>query len=170
MRYHVAARVLHWLMAAGFAFQWSCGYVMTRFDIDPLYDVHISVGVTLLALMVARIAIRLAFRPPPPSSTLSRANARLAHLGHLVLYVLPLGVIALGWLETDLGGHGVRWFGLDLPQVVDAGPGEETAATAHQYAAYTLLICAAGHALMALLHGRSVLDRMLIRRQGRPTR
>jgi len=58
----------------------------------------------------------------------------------------------------------VRWFGLDLPQVMEAGPGEEMAAAAHQIAAYILLICAAGHALMALLHGRIVLNRMQIRR------
>jgi len=90
MRYHLAARVLHWLMAVGFTFQWACGFVMTRFDIDLLYDFHISVGVSLLVLMMARTTVRLEFRPPSTSYILSRANARIARLGHLVRYVLPL--------------------------------------------------------------------------------
>ena len=56
-RYHLSARMIHWGMAAGFVFMWACGYAMTTLveDDSPLeeflFDLHISTGVTLLALL-----------------------------------------------------------------------------------------------------------------------
>ncbi len=32
--YHVAARLLHWAMAVGFAFVWGCGYAMPRLVVE----------------------------------------------------------------------------------------------------------------------------------------
>ena len=68
-RYHLAARLMHWIMALGFVFMWGCGYSMTTLveDDSPLeeflFDLHISIGVTLLALLVVRIAVRLVHAP-----------------------------------------------------------------------------------------------------------
>lgn len=69
-RYSLAARLLHWLMAVGLVFMWACGYTMITLVEDDtpivefLFDLHISVGVTLPVLMLARIAIRLTYRSP----------------------------------------------------------------------------------------------------------
>jgi hypothetical protein len=40
------------------------------------------------------------------------------YLGHLALYALPAVIIALGWAETDFGGHGVTWFGVAMPKLL----------------------------------------------------
>ena len=73
-RYAPATRILHWLMAAGFVFMWGCGYVMTTWvkEDSPLeellFDLHISTGVMLIALLAARVALRIFNRPPPSPS------------------------------------------------------------------------------------------------------
>ncbi|MCY4470689.1 MAG: cytochrome b/b6 domain-containing protein, partial [Thiotrichales bacterium] len=64
-KYHLATRLIHWIMAVGFVFMWGCGYAMTTLVVEDspleefLFDLHISVGVTLLALLAVRIAVRL---------------------------------------------------------------------------------------------------------------
>ena len=169
-RYHLAARILHWLMAAGLAFMWACGFTMTTLvqDDSPteelLYALHISVGVTLLALLSVRLGVRIAYRPPPLPIVLTPIERDGARVGHVTLYVLPLIVIALGWAETAFGGHGVEWFGLGLPALFpEWETGEETAETLHRWLAYATLAVASGHAAFAVKHrleGRDVLYRM----------
>ena len=171
MRYVLAARVLHWLMAAGFAFMWLCGYVMTTWAGEDtpleefLFDLHISIGVTLAALLVLRIAIRLAFKPPALPPEIKRVECYGAHLGHAALYAVPAMVICAGWAETNLGDHIVKWFGVGLPKVF---PTVESwgnfAQDAHMWLAYSMLIIAGGHVLAALKHryfdGHDVIERM----------
>ncbi|MCY4555327.1 MAG: cytochrome b/b6 domain-containing protein [Chloroflexi bacterium] len=108
-KYHLYARLIHWIMAVGFVFMWGCGYTMTTWVAEGspleelLFNLHISVGVTLLALLVLRIVIRLVHRPPPLPGSIQglERTATAAHLGHAVLYVLPALVITAGWAETN---------------------------------------------------------------------
>ena len=71
MIYAYPARLLHWIMAAGFAFMWLCGLTKTTLVAEDspieelLFDLHISVGVTLLVLLVIRVVVGLVNRPPP---------------------------------------------------------------------------------------------------------
>ena len=122
-RYVLAARLLHWLMAAGFVFMWACGYVMTTWAGEDtpleefLFDLHISIGITLAALLVLRIAIRLLYKPPPLPVGIGRLERHGAHLGHAALYAVPAMAICAGWAETNLGNHTVKWFGVRLPKV-----------------------------------------------------
>ena len=153
VRYVLPARVLHWLMAAGFVFMWICGFYMTRFPEDDsplqgfLYGLHISVGVTLLALLAARIAVRMRNTPPALPIEIPPLERRAAELGHIALYVLPLAVIALGYAQTNLKGYAVKWFGLELPSIFDkAGKsGQELAADLHMWLAYAFLALAVAH-------------------------
>ena len=171
-RYHLAARLMHWIMAVGFVFMWGCGYAMTTLveDDSPLeellFDLHVSVGVTLLALLVARIAIRLAWRPPPLPDAIRGVERTAAHLGHAALYALPALVIAVGWAQIDFGGHGVDWFGVEMPQVFpEAGEAlGDLAEDVHKWLAYGMLAVAAGHVAAAFKHrwfdGHDVIRRM----------
>ena len=121
-KYHLSARLMHWIMAVGFVFMWGCGYAMTTLVAEDspleefLFDLHISVGVTLLALLVLRIAIRLLHRPPPLPDSIRGLERTAAHLGHAALYALPAMVIAVGWAETNFAGHAVQWFGVETPR------------------------------------------------------
>lgn len=169
-RYHLSARVLHWLMAAGYAFMWVCGFTMTRLvedDSPPqelMYGLHVSVGLTLLALLVVRIGVRIAYRPPLLPVTLTPFERRGARAGHVALYLLPTLVIALGCVDVALGGHSLQWFGVELPATLPASEvGEGLAENWHKYLAYAMLAASAGHAAFAAKHrweGRDVIHRM----------
>ena len=87
MRYTLTARLLHWIMAAGFVFMWSSGYIMTTLVNKDgptgswLFGLHISVGATLLALLLLRIAVRLRGRTPPLPAGIQGMERTAAHLG-----------------------------------------------------------------------------------------
>lgn len=163
-RYVLAARLLHWLMAAGFLFMWGCGYTMTSLVEEEsaleeaLYDLHISIGVTLLVLLGLRVVIRAAWAPPEPPATLSPFERRASHVVHLALYWLPGLVILAGWAETNLGGHAVRWFGVAMPQLLPVVGGfmgeslERLSEALHRWLAYTMLAVAGLHVAAALKH------------------
>lgn len=170
-RYSLAVRLIHWIMAFGFVFMWICGYAMSELveDDSPLEDqlvgLHISVGLTLAFLLVVRVAVRLV-RPPPPLPPRFPPHERIAaHWVHAFLYVLPAATIMAGWLETDLGGHGAAWFGVEVPEVVpDREDAEELAEEVHLWLAYGFLAVALGHVGAVVKHRwydqRDVLYRM----------
>ncbi len=173
-KYHLAARLIHWVMALGFVFMWGCGYVMTTLIVEDspleelLFDVHISVGVTLLALLALRIVIRLVNPPPPLPNTIRGLERTAAHLGHAALYVLPALVIALGWAETNFGGHAVQWFGIEMPRAFpETGEAlQNLSEDLHMWLAYIMLTVAAGHVAAAYKHrwidAHDVIRRMTI--------
>lgn len=174
-RYTFSARILHWLMAVGFLFMWGCGYAMAALvkEDSPLeealFGLHISVGVTLLFLLVLRIVIRVISEIPAPLAALSSWEKTGSHLGHLALYALPAAIIALGWAETDFGGHGVTWFGVAMPKLLPTMESlwgvnlEAVTSQLHKYLAYVMLAVAAVHVAAVVKHrieGHDVLDRM----------
>ena len=180
-RYSLAARLIHWVMAVGFTFMWACGYAMTTLVAEDspleelLFGLHISTGVTLLLLLAVRVGIRLAYTPPPLPAAIPPLERVGARLGHAALYALPAVVIAVGWFEVDAGGHGVAWFGVDLPKVfptletLGGYEVEDTAATVHRWLAYAMLGVAAVHVAAVAKHRwidrHDVLRRMAL---GRP--
>ena len=121
---------------------------------------------TLIALFVARIAIRLVHQPPPLPDAIRGVERKAAHLGHAALYALPALVIAAGWAQIDFSGHGVDWFGLEMPRVFPQS-GEalgDHAEDVHVWLAYGMLAVAAGHVAAAFKHrwfnGYDVIRRM----------
>ena len=75
MIYAHPVQLLHWTMAADFAFMWLCGFAMT----------------TLAALWQLRIGVRLTNKPLPPP-LFSRLERWAAQVVHLALHALPLAV------------------------------------------------------------------------------
>ena len=170
-RYHLAARVLHWLMAVGFVFMWACGYAMTTWVAEDsaleelLFDLHISGGVTLLGLMIVRVWVRVRNDPPPLPAEIPDLERFGARVGHLALYLLPLLIITAGWAETNLEGYAVHWFGYELPVILpESEPWVETATNLHRWLAYSMLAVAAVHVAAAFKHrwidGHDVIRRM----------
>ena len=150
---------------------WTCGYVATTWAGEDtpleefLFELHISIGVTLAALLLVRILVRLAFRPPPLPHGIGRLERHGAHLGYAALYAVPAMAVCAGWAETNLDDHNVKWFGAGLPKVfptVEAWG--DFAQDAYMWLAYSMLIIAGGHMLAALKHrhmdGRDVIEHM----------
>lgn len=106
--YSLTARLMHWISAL-LVFSLLClGVVMVRvietdFSLKfSLYQLHKSLGVSLLALTGLRVAWRL-FQPPPPlPMTLAPWEARAASANHLVLYAILILMPLSGWAMVSI--------------------------------------------------------------------
>lgn len=119
-RYTRTAIVLHWLIAALVTAQFAWGWWMQTVPKQPpglradAFNLHKSVGLTILALMALRLAWRLLHRAPPlpPMPRWQAALARATHGGlYAALLVQPLA----GYLGSVFSGYPVKYFGLTLP-------------------------------------------------------
>lgn len=100
-RYSRIAIFLHWAIALALAFQLALGWRLEDIPKGPAlfaaYQLHKSVGITILLLTLARLAIRV-MRPPPGLMIDSLWAARLARAVHWLFYgVLLLGPLT-GWI------------------------------------------------------------------------
>jgi len=69
-RYGLAAQGFHWLVAALILATIAVAWYMTGLPLSPekikVYNLHKSIGVTILALAVLRLLWRTVFSPAPP--------------------------------------------------------------------------------------------------------
>lgn len=157
-RYTTTAILLHWLMAIGLIGNFALGAVMHELDFSPaklqLYAWHKWAGVTLFALLLARLAWRIGNPPPPLPGTLSALARQAAGLAHAMLYVLMLAIPLSGWLMSSAKGVPTVWFGvLPLPDLVGKSAGlghflEEV----HERLNFALLVLVGIHVAAALKH------------------
>jgi cytochrome b561 len=100
-RYNTVAIVLHWLIALGILALIAIGLAMTHLDLAPmlkfqLYQLHKSIGITVLLAVLLRILWRLGHRPPPLPD-LDRLEKRAAEGVHGLLYFLMVALPLTGW-------------------------------------------------------------------------
>lgn len=100
------AILLHWTVAALVFAQLGGGFLMTHYVQDlalkfRLYQLHKSIGATILALMLARIMWRLATRQPPWPDFLRQWERRLAGLVQAMLYILLTALPLSGWARVS---------------------------------------------------------------------
>lgn len=96
-RYSRAAIFLHWAIAALLAFQISVGWALDGLGARGfvLYQLHKSVGMTVLALTLVRIAVR--YWKPRPAKQEGGWQGALASAVHVGLYAFMLGAPLTGW-------------------------------------------------------------------------
>jgi cytochrome b561 len=118
-RYDAVAATLHWLIAAMILFMFWLGPFMASLpETDPrqfpLFQLHKSVGLSILVLSIARLAWRLAHPAPPPPLQMKAWERRAARVTHRLLYALTIGVPLLGWATVSAASLDVptMWFGL----------------------------------------------------------
>ena len=118
--YTRVAVLLHWIVAALVLAQASWGWWMQGIAKQPpgvradAFNLHKSVGLVILALMLVRLAWRLT-RPPPPLDGLPRWQAVAARATHRLFYAALLVMPLSGYLGSVFSGYPVRWFGVRLP-------------------------------------------------------
>lgn len=104
-RYSAVAIVLHWLIAAAIVFQLILGWrghgLRTTLEGFSLIQLHKSVGITILALSLARLAWRLTHRPPPEPGTLAPWERRLAVATQWGFYLIMIGLPLSGWVVVS---------------------------------------------------------------------
>jgi cytochrome b561 len=154
------ARFFHWTIVLLILAQAVIGLVMVelpkRPSTIPVYTFHKSLGLTVFALAVLRLAWR-AFDPRPDDvAGMPRWQAIGARCGHALLYALLFAVPLSGWLFDSASGlRPLYWFGVVHVPSLTGGKNEalrDFAEDAHEWLFWLLAIVAAGHAAIALLH------------------
>ena len=186
-RYDAVAMILHWLTAAAVLGLLVAGMTMTRLQPGSalqfsLYQLHKSVGITVLALTLIRLGWRLAHRPPALPDSMPGWERLAAALGHLALYGLLVAMPLTGWAVVSVSPYNIPTvlYGLvpwpHLPGLAtlphaDKHSAEEVLKQLHDAGAWIMLALLAVHAGAAVRHllwlRDGVMERMLPR--WRPT-
>jgi cytochrome b561 len=169
-RYDRVAIALHWLIGIALLAQIAFGFLLD--DIAPrgmparagVINLHKSIGIALGLLIVARLAWRLAHRPPVWPMSMSAGQQRAARWGHGALYLCMLVVPLSGYIASNFSKHGVRFFGTmlppwgpDLPAVYKLLDG------VHVVTAWLLCALVVGHVAAAVKHALVDHDGMFAR-------
>jgi cytochrome b561/polyisoprenoid-binding protein YceI len=166
-RYSTVAIVLHWTIALALAFQLALGFAMPKDERGfALFQLHKSVGITILLLTLARLAWRLTHRPPP---AVERGfNGFLAKAVHTLLYVFMVGMPLTGWAVVSTSRIQVPtllWGAIPWPHLPLSKALNELAEESHEILAWTGIALVVLHVAGALRHQFLVKDGLL-RRMG----
>jgi cytochrome b561 len=175
LRYTRTAIALHWLIAILVVGQIAWGWWMQGIAKQPVgprvdaFNLHKSVGMTILLLMMLRLAWRTR-HPPPPVPAMPSWQAWLAQTTHVLLYAALLIQPLVGYLGSEVSGYPVRFFGILLPSW--AGKNVElkdALSVAHLATSWAIVALFAIHVAGALKHALIERDGLLARMGiGRP--
>ncbi|MFZ3087073.1 MAG: cytochrome b [Methylotenera sp.] len=178
-RYTKTAIVLHGLIALGIFAMFALGWYMSElpkeapkqsaFDLFDLgiytwqlaegvsprnfyFNLHKSVGVTLLALIAFRVLWRITHRPPAMLSSYKAWERKLATGTHHLLYLLMVAVPVSGLIMAASSKYGVKWFGINFIAGLDNKGLRELFQEVHEVVGVILLALIILHIVGALKH------------------
>ncbi|MDR3513183.1 MAG: cytochrome b/b6 domain-containing protein [Caulobacteraceae bacterium] len=110
-RYSTSAILLHWLIAVlligNIGLAWYFNTLHGPAAAAPV-ALHRSIGITVLLLSLARLALRLAVRPPPLPAGLAAWERWASKAVHVLFYVVMIGLPLTGWAMVSVGPHLVQ--------------------------------------------------------------
>src|SRR3984893_14281674 len=167
LQYGTTAKVLHWLVVALLLLQYLIGWLMPDIHRGPPgapMIFHISVGMTILVLIVIRFGWRLT-HPVAPENSLPAWQRLSSEVVHWALYVLVLATTITGWLFASFRGWGVSFFYLvPIPMLASNDPAAGKVIDGwHQAMEWSLLVVLGIHVLAALAHIFIYRDRIMQR-------
>lgn len=178
-RYTKTAIVLHGLIAVGVFAMFILGWFMheipkdaakqVEFDLFNLniytwqlaeavsprtfyYNLHKSIGVTLLALISFRVLWRIMHRPPAMLASYKAWERKLATGTHHLLYLLMIAMPVSGLIMAINSKFGVMWFGIDFIAGLDNKDLRELFKEVHEIVGIVFLILIVLHIAGALKH------------------
>ncbi len=178
-RYTKTAIVLHWLIAIFIALMFVLGWYMAElpkeapkqmaYDLFDLgiytwqvaeevsprtfyFNLHKSLGLTVLALIVFRILWRITHTPPAALSSYKAIEKKVATATHHSLYLLMLAVPVTGLTMAINSKYGVKWFEIDVIAGLDNKPVRDFFECTHEFVGIVLLVLIGIHLLGALKH------------------
>jgi cytochrome b561 len=175
-RYDRLTRAFHWLTAALVVFMFASAHIWETLPKGTplrkgLQSVHISLGIAMAVLIVARIAWRLLGTHRPPTNIHPALNLA-ARLGHGALYLLLVAQVVLGFAFRWAQGEPFSFFGLfriPAPFAISHDL-RGTLGGLHDNVAWAIILLAGLHAGAALWHhyivGDSTLRSMLPGQRG----
>lgn len=115
-RYTATAQVLHWIVAALALAVLPLAWVAVNMPREAparalLFTLHKSIGLTILALVAARLLWRAWHRAPPLRGGHGRGEALAAFASHWLLYLTFIAMPVSGYL-LSANGRPVSYFGL----------------------------------------------------------
>lgn len=114
-RYSRVAMWFHWIIATLIITNLFLGFFREDFGKDavrPLITTHKSIGITVLALSLGRLAWRLSHRPPAYDAAMKAWEKTLARIVHWLFYGLMIAVPLSGWAMSSAAGRPTTFFTL----------------------------------------------------------
>lgn len=168
LQYGATAKVFHWLIVALLVAQYLIGWLMPDIHrgMKPgaAMTFHISIGITILVLIVLRLAWRLA-HPVAPESSLPPWQRLSSEAVHWLLYAIVLATTISGWLFASFRGWSVSFFYLaPMPMLSsDNAAAGKAIDGLHQAMGWSLLVLIGVHVAAALTHLFIYRDRVMHR-------
>lgn len=170
-RYSRGAIWFHWIIAALIAVNLAIGLLHESLldGVAGAIPLHKSIGLSVLALTLARIGWRLTHRPPRLPVELPAWERAAARASHVAFYALLLLLPLSGWAMGSAGREArypTRWFGLfDVPHLPVSAQTAALGDGAHTVLGYAMAVLVVLHVAAALRHHfvlrNAVLGRML---------
>ena len=163
-RYNGPAQAMHWLTAALMLAVLPLAWVGTSLAREApnkgaYFVLHKSVGLTILALAVARLIWRM-IRPVPSEAGIPAGLALIARASHWLLYAALMIMPLSGYLMSAYGGRATPYFWLF------SVPGFEKNADLHDVFERVHLLGQWALYALVLLHAAGALWHLVIRRDG----
>ncbi len=174
--YPATSKLLHWLIAICVLTTAPVAIAMSRASPGPaqdtLFNLHKSLGVLILVLMVLRLINRLVVGAPIADPKIEPWQKAVSSVVHASLYVLLFAMPIVGYVANSAFGAPTPFFGLfELPPIV--GKNDALSAqlfTIHRWVGWLLIVLVLMHVGAALYHylirRDEVLKRMLPRAMG----
>lgn len=157
-QYTKTAIGIHWIMAILIVAAFGLGLIMTDmpFSMTKLkyFSWHKWLGVTVFLVAVIRVLWRATHPAPALDPNISKIENWLAHVVHLLLYVLIFAVPLSGYFYSLSAGFPIVYLGIiPIPSLI--GPNPEIAGTlheTHEILVYTMAGLVGLHVVGALKH------------------
>lgn len=178
-RYTKTAVILHWLIAIFIFGMFALGWYMSdlpkeapkamAYDLfdwgiytwklsEPTaprsfyFNLHKSIGITIMALIIIRILWRITHRPPALLSSYKAWERKLATGAHHLLYLLMVALPVSGIIMATYSKYGIKWFGMPFIKGLDNNPLREIYKEAHEVIGIIILVVIGLHVAGALKH------------------
>lgn len=122
-RYGQVSIGLHWVIALAVVVQACLGWYMNEVLPDhsaaqaQIQDIHISLGITILLLVLIRIGVRLTHPAPPLPAAIPLWERIIARATHVIFYLLLLALPVTGWIIVSLRAPPIHVWGLPWPHL-----------------------------------------------------
>jgi cytochrome b561 len=177
-RYDPIAMAFHWAIALLMLVDFGLALSFSKFRPGDLlyfndaYTLHMSVGMSVLALSVLRLGWRLAHRFPPAPKEMPTVMRLLARTTHVLLYVGMIAAPVSGWIVLSVRKKPPVLFGThhwpNVPYLAQLNHPQRTAIhqvmlPGHIELSYIAMSLVAVHVLAALYHHYFRRDDVLVR-------
>lgn len=116
------------------------------------FNLHKSIGITVMVLILLRIFWRLTHVAPVFPDTMKGWEKKLADLGHKALYLMMVVLPLSGFIMSVYSKWGILWFGMPLVKGLDNPGLRDFFKEVHEISAWVIIVLIVLHVAAALKH------------------